>query len=161
MTFYPMYIPVYYGGGGDPKGTALGLLIALGIGVVGVNYINRPKFQMKICKKSHYLETLHVNIRYKGAYPRVSSLKHYNTDSLRKKGYNIREEEQRYSEAYLSNIFWNSFAAIDNPKEDFVDTCKELNVYTELIYSYDNFFGKEVQDKKKLYWHKNYVEELK
>jgi hypothetical protein len=170
MTFVPMYVPIHYGGGGggDPKGTAIGLLLVVGIGVIGGNYITKPKFQMKICKNMYHKEMLQVNIRYKGSYPRIHSLKHYNSECLRKKGYTVQEVEQPFRQVYLSDFSWDSFATIEKLdrssnilKEKIVPDCKMCNVYTEIIYSYDNFFGKEVQAKNTLYWHKNYVEELK
>jgi hypothetical protein len=163
MTFYPMYIPIHYGGG-DPKGTAIGLLITLGIGIVGFNYIMKPKFEMKIYRNHFNTNILNNDIRYKNNYPHVKSLKHYNIDSLQKKQYNISQKTPSYyGGVYLSNLSWDTFATIGKKDniDQFVADCKESDVYTEIIYSYDNFFGREVQAKKKLYWYKNYVEELK
>jgi hypothetical protein len=169
MTYYPLFIPIYYGGGGggrNPKYIALGYIAVLGLATVGFNQITKPKFQMKISKNHYNTNALNVYIRYKNSFPRVKSLNHHNTTSLEKKGYSISHPTPSYyGGVYLSNLSWDAFATIgkkDTPtKSQFTEDCKEANVYTEIIYSYDNFFGNEVQDKKRIYWHKNYVEELK
>lgn len=168
MTFVPMYIPIHYGGGGggggDAKYVALAYIVVFGLGSVGFNHITKPKLQIKIYKNHFNTNILNVDIRYKNGFPHVKSLNHYNTITLEKKGYSISQKSPSYyGRVYLSDVSWKTFATIGKKDtiDQFVADCKESDVYTEIIYSYDNFFGNEVQAKKKLYWHKNYVEELK
>lgn len=169
MTYYPVFIPIHHGGGGsggDPKALILAYIAVFGLATVGFNQITKPKIQMKIYKNHYNTNVLNVDIRYKNSYPRVRSLKHHNTDTLQKKQYIISQKPPSYyGNVYLSNLSWDTFATIGKKdtisKNQFTKDCKECDVYTEIIYSYDNFFGNEVQDKKRIYWNKNYVEELK
>lgn len=167
MSFVPMYIPIYHGGGGgggNPKYVALAYIVVFGLATVGFNHITKPTLQMKIYKNHFNRNTLNVDIRYKNGFPCIRSLKHFNTDLLQKKQYSISQKPPSYyGGVYLSNLSWDTFATIGKKDtiDKFIEDCKECDVYTEIIYSYDNFFGNEVQAKKKLYWHKNYVEELK
>ena len=168
MTFYPVYFPMYHGGGsgggGDPRALALGYLIVFSLATVGFNHITKPKLQMKIYKNHFNTNILNIDIRYKNGFPHVRSMKHFNTDLLQNKQYIISQKPPSYyGGVYLSNVSWDTFATIGKMDtiDQFLADCKEGDVYTEIIYSYDNFFGMEVQAKKRLYWHKNYVEELK
>lgn len=141
---------------GDGK-IALGLL---GVTFVGyylfIEYaICRPIYQMKMISGPH---TAKVLIRRKKGGD-VHKIKHKNIQKLIEKGYDINTEPNP-----IINYKWNTIITLQKEnmtKEKLITDCKECDVYTTIVYGYDGVFGNEKYDKKKLYWHKNYQEELK
>ncbi len=170
-AYFPMFMPMHFGGGGGRPSNKKELFILLGImGICigGLSLLHLPSFQMKVTQKNNY--SAQVDIRRRN-YPKIKRITNQNIDCLNKKGYSVHQGLNKY---YYSNT-WNTIGYLDTidrtnrrepkvielSKEKFISDCKECNVHTEIIYEYDSIFGNEKQKKKKLYWHKYYKDELK
>jgi hypothetical protein len=171
MTHYPVFVPIYYGGGRrgqSPKGEKLAALAIIGAAITGyimlLSSLNRPKIQMKITPKNEYAAD--VNIRSHN-YPRITKISNQNMDCLERKGYAVREDGGNgcissiswYQIAYLEADRANESKTVKLSKEKFLNDCKECDIYTEIIYGHDTIFGNEKQVKKKLRWTNCYEEE--
>jgi hypothetical protein len=165
---YPVYIPLYFGHTGPPRPSdAVALIVVLGMAGAAIHYAYKPTFQMKVTQENTY--SANVNIRTKH-YPIITRITNQNMACLKKKGYRISETPDKniYSSWHVitrlemddgSNGYMQKYTPL--LAEKLIADCKECNAHTEIIYKYDNEFGNEVQEKKKLYWHKCYVNELK
>lgn len=165
---YPVFLPLFLGAGKPPtKGDFIGLLILGGIVIAGITAINSPKIQMKVTQANNY--SANVDIRRQN-YPNIQKITHKNIDCLKQKGYSIVD----YTHNSMINGLWYKMVnlkAIDTndkypkvielTKEKLIQDCKECDVSSEIIYSYDSIFGNEKQKRKNLYWHKCYQDELK
>ncbi len=171
MTFYPMYFPMYMGGG--PRNNKEGFFFLVMYGAVLGGFVMLfkrevlPNFQMKMIQKNNY--SANVEIRQKG-YSKIKRITNHNIECLKNKGYTVDEESNKFlysswsKQAYLETVdTTNRYLpkVVDLPKEKLIRDCKECNVHSEIVYEYDNIFGNEKQAKKKLYWHKCYIDELK
>lgn len=172
MSFYPLFIPMYSGGGG---GSGKSMLILLGATVGGwylfIDLITRPKYQMKMMSDSPSSANIQIRRNIISGYGDIHTIKHKNIEELKKKGYSVYEDKDN---KYICSYTWHRFVSletvdrtdkfypkeIDLPKDKLIADCKECDVYTEIIYRYNNVFGNEKYDKQKLYWHKNFKEEL-
>ena len=158
---YPVYIPLYLGPTGPLRPRDGGIvLVLLGGMFYLIHDLYAPKFQMKIIQNDDG-HSVNVYIRAKN-YPKITRITNQNMTCLKKKGYSIIE---MLDSGIYSN--WRNITTLKMPdntniyKENFIADCKECDAHTEIIYKYDNEFGNEVQSKKKLYWSKCYVDELK
>jgi hypothetical protein len=162
MSFYPIYIPLYFGGAPPPPmgpKEKLAWLIAAGSIVGGFSALvyntYTPKFQMKLTQDIN--NSAAVFMRTKN-YPKIRSMTNTNLECLREKGYTVNEMP------YYGSYLWNQIAGInphdkkmqppDKLMEKLATDCKECQTSTEIAYEYDNVFGNEKQEKKKLYWYK-------
>jgi hypothetical protein len=162
---YPVYIPLYFGPTGPPRPTdAVALMAVLGMAGAAIHYIYKPKFQLKVTHESINSANVHIRTKH---YPTITQISNENMACLKKKGYRIYETLDK-------NIYsnWRAIARLEMQDKDpvlpdsvvaekVIADCKECNAHTEILYRYDNEFGNEVQQKKKLYWHKCYMNELK
>lgn len=169
MSFYPMFIPIMSsGGGGSPK-EFLGILGVLGIIAGGCIYkLDRDttgRIDLSVKQhKYHPDEFINVNTkeyRHPKVYKRIS----HNTDCLLQKGYRINNENKHkvmsfktYNICSINRFEDGKTSTIS--KEQFLEDCKACNVYTEVVYSYNNLLGNKKVAHKKLMWHKNFEERL-
>lgn len=165
---------MHFGGGGGPSNKK-DVLIVLSVYVAAIAgfmlFINKEiygGFQMKVTQKNNY--SAQIDIRKK-SNPHIIKITNKNIECLKNKGYSVKEK----LDTRALYVFWDNIAyletvdtsnryvprAIELSKDTLIRDCKECNVHTEIIYEYDDLFGNEKQTKKKLYWHKCYVDELK
>jgi hypothetical protein len=119
----------------------------------------RPKFKMAVVK-SELSDTASINI-IQTRSPNIRHINTNNTDCLKNKGYDVNLRLPGYIDSHL-------WYGIGNIKKDgmtgqrLIADCKECQVNTEIIYEYNNILlGNKVQlDRKQLYWHKNFKDEL-
>lgn len=157
---YPVYIPLYFGSTGPPgPGDKVAILLIIGCIFGAIHNLYTPKFQMKVSQNDSQSAAVYVRAK---KYPHVTKIINQNTACLKTKGYYIIEmlDTGIYSNWHeITNL--SAQKSIGVSKEKLIADCKECDTHTEIIYKYDNEFGNEVQKKKKLYWHKCYVDELK
>lgn len=155
MTFYPMYIPMNFGGGGGNMHLSV-LLACLGIVGGGLywSYNKRIKSsaELKIkCNKCNKNTQIDVYTK-EHHYPDKLKTATFNTQCLANKGYIIRNPNISYAsnKRHLYSIRNKEDAPIS--KEEFLADCKECNAQTTLEYKYKTFFGNTKRVKNEVAW---------
>jgi hypothetical protein len=155
MSFYPIYIPMNFGGGGGPIPLS-GLLACLGIVGGGMYwYYNKqfkPSAELKIkynkCNKNTQIDVCTKEHQW----PDKLKTTTFNTQCLVDKGYIVRNPNTKYAynKRHLYSIRHKEDAPIS--KEEFLIDCKECNAKTILEYKYKTIFSNTKRVKNEVSW---------
>lgn len=179
MTSFPVFVPMFWSGGGGGRGPLKPKDLLIIVGLLGAVYgglkytFDYPRFKMRmnrgyrIRNDEIYIDLIHTN-----KYPKIMSVQHTGLDCMKKKGYKIKVDNitddvgyrrLSYNQLMKAEIMKendNNFEDIDG--DEFFRTCKECGVTTEIkfmdtsVMSNNHSYGK--RDFK---WHRCSLPELK
>jgi len=143
LYFNSMY-SISSGSSTNPNLMSLIVLTATGVAFyAGFKHTN-PTVQIKVLKSSNKLAIIYFR---KVNYPNAVKITNKNINRLIEKGYTIKtkEEDNSYST-------WSPIVSIDKKNvtiKQFINDCKECNVYTEVIYNYNTIISNNEKQKTK------------
>lgn len=161
MSYFPMFIPIYSGGGGGgPMGTPQFIVL---LGILGgtcwiYNKNIKPRAELQIrhtkyAEKAIYVRTKEYN------YPQDVKSTIINGGCLDNKGYNIISAHySNYNNKYYYIISRKDGKPID--KKEFLADCKECDVKTKIQYKYTTIFLSTKKVKKEVAWHDAFQDRL-
>jgi hypothetical protein len=161
MTYYPpTFVPLHFHSGPmSGKDALISLVVVLTVAFGILDHLGSPKLQMNVTQnRDNY--SADVSIRTRNS-PQIISVNNKNIECLKQKGYIVNDTDNKYYGGSWNRIVYVETGSKELPNEKLINDCKECNVHTEIIYKYDNIFWNEKQDKKTLYWHKCYTDQLK
>lgn len=176
MISFPVFVPMFWSGGGPLKPKDLLIIVGL-LGAVygGLKYtFDYPRFKMRMSRSDYFKNNkFYVYLIHTNKYPKIMSVEHTGLDCMKKKGYKIKVDNvTAYSSGYsalnydqimeASVMKENDTSLADMDGDEFLRACKECEVTTEIkfmdtsLISNNHSYGE-----REFKWHRCSLPELK